>query len=94
MSWRRPARIVGGLVAVALGAVALAAGAGIAVPHLTRGGMSATTAWGTVALLAGLALLAVGTHTLAVRLRSLSMPSSRWPAALAAMPPTLVPILT
>ena len=48
---------------------AFAAGAGIAVPHLTRGGMSATTAWGTVALLAGLALLAVGTHTLAVRLR-------------------------
>lgn len=70
MSRRRSAAwVLGGLVAVSLGAVLLAAGAGIAIPHLTRSGMSATTAWGTGALLAGLALLALGTHTLAVRLR-------------------------
>lgn len=69
MSWRRLAWIVGGLTAVILGAVTLAAGAGVAIPHLTRAGMSATTAWATLALLAGLALLGVGTHTLAVRLR-------------------------
>ena len=90
MSWRRPARLVGGLVAVTLGAVALAAGAGIAVPHLTRGGMSATTAWGTVALLAGLALLAVGTHTLAVRLRWWG----RIPVTLAVLAATVVVLLS
>ncbi|MGM0385902.1 MAG: alpha/beta hydrolase [Actinomycetota bacterium] len=90
MSWRRVTWVVGGLVAVTLGALVLAAGAGIAVPHLTRAGMNSTTAWGTLALLTGLALLAAGTHTLAVRLRWWG----RIPVVLAVLAGTLVMLLS
>jgi len=62
-------RVAGGLVEVVVGAVALSAGAGIAVPHLTRAGLSATGAWATLAVLAGLALLASGTRRLSEPLR-------------------------
>jgi len=64
-----PGRILRGLLAVPVGAVALAAGAGIAVPHLTRSGMSLTTALGTLALLVGLVLLVAGTRALTAPLR-------------------------
>ncbi|HEX6417117.1 MAG TPA: alpha/beta fold hydrolase [Acidimicrobiales bacterium] len=55
------ATVATGALAVALGLVGVAVGAGIAAPHLSKTGASAAGVAGTASLVGGLVLLALGT---------------------------------
>lgn len=66
---RRPNTTAGGAIAVVVGSVATAVGAGLGLPHLTEQGAGAGTLIGIVALVAGLVLLVWGAVTLVRPLR-------------------------